>query len=448
MNLTHLVRSPQLRMLRVLDMKGIHLAITQSHINNIMLLYHLKYLNVDTYFSPQIYSLPKTIGKIHGLEIFEVGYSYITSLPTEITKLQSLRSICCGSRSPDDYDFDGDITKYCLPAMLCDVMQSACSGVPSNYAYIIPTLHFSCSSCGTGGVRLPRGIANLKKLQVLDSVDIRRTSCKAIKELGELTQLRKLQVGTEGAAKKKRSILNASIQKLNSLRSLSVNACVHKDSGGLKWLVSSSFSPPPNLRSLMLIGYIGEMTSWFRDLTKLVKICLHFSQLQEGKNMEILGMLPNLMQLQLSSRSYVSEKLVFIRGAFMKLRKLEIEELGQLEEIIFEEGASPQLESIYVGSCLFASGIIGIKHLPRLKKISLYKCEVARIDLLQEEVNAHPNSPVLDVNKGPLRDQDLGEFEGSVIQVEAMSSLPDQAGESSEVIMLQTGDSEIQPVST
>ncbi|TVU00232.1 hypothetical protein EJB05_54341, partial [Eragrostis curvula] len=461
MDLTKLVHSSQLRMLRVLDLKGIYLAITQNHMNSIMLLCHLKYLNVDTYFSPQIHYLPSSIGKMQGLEIIEVGYSYITSLPTEITKLQCLRSIRCGSRWPRGFDFDGDIPKYCFPAMLCEAMQIACSGVRSNYAYIIPQLHFDCSSCGAGGVRVPKGIGNLKELQVLDSVDIRRTSVKAIKELGELTHLRKLEVATEGAAKKKRSTLNASIQKLTSLRSLTVNSCVHKDSGGLHWLVSSS-SPPPDLRSLMLTGYIGDMTDWFRNLTKLVKIHLRFSQLKEDKSMDILGALPKLMQLQLFSRSYVSETLVFRNGRFLQLRKLQIEEPGQLKEwkveegvflpfkesigllneIRFEEGALPQVESIYIGSCSLASGIIGIQHLPRLKEIKLYKCEVARLDILQEEVNAHPNRPVLNVHRNPVSDQlEVEDVEGSVVQVEAATtSRPDQAGGISQVITLPTSD--------
>ena len=41
------------------------------------------------------------------------------------------------------------------------------------------------------GVRVPKGIGNLKKLEALEVVDIERTSRKAVKELGELIMLRK-----------------------------------------------------------------------------------------------------------------------------------------------------------------------------------------------------------------------------------------------------------------
>jgi disease resistance protein RPM1 len=204
------------------------------------------------------------------------------------------------------YLLDPDEPVSCLFATLYLPILIAHSDIR---ARAIGDLHMGCSSgwsrTGGDGVRVPRGVGNLKELQTLESVDIRRTSSKAVKELGELTRLRKLATETNGASMKKCKILCASIEKLSSLRSLSVRAGEHQDRG-LGWLISSS-SPPPHLRSLSLYGYIGEMTDWFRNLTQLVKIFLMKSQLKEDKTMEILGELPKVMLLQFQSSAYLGE---------------------------------------------------------------------------------------------------------------------------------------------
>jgi disease resistance protein RPM1 len=97
--------------------------------------------------------------------------------------------------------------------------------------------------------------------------------------------------------------------------------------------------------------------------------------------------------------AYVGEKLVFRRGAFPNLKEVDIYFLKQVREIIFEEGTSPHLGSIEIYGCRLESGIVGIKHLPRLKIIALqYDDDVAKFDMLHEEVDAHPNHPVLQMS--------------------------------------------------
>jgi hypothetical protein len=66
----------------------------QAGINKIVLLCHLKYLNVRANWST-IYSLSSDIGKLHGLQILDMGYTCITTLPTKITKLRDIRVIRC-----------------------------------------------------------------------------------------------------------------------------------------------------------------------------------------------------------------------------------------------------------------------------------------------------------------------------------------------------------------
>ncbi|KAJ1259023.1 hypothetical protein BS78_10G121800 [Paspalum vaginatum] len=164
------------------------------------------------------------------------------------------------------------------------------------------------------------------------------------------------------------------------------------------------------------------------------------NQLKEGKTMEILGALPNLMHLRLSRASYVGKELVLREGAFPCLRELVVWGLDQLRKLRFEEGASPQMESIGINYCRLESGIIGVNHLPRLKEISLgYECKVARLDMLEEEVNSHPNPPVLRLRED-RSDIDLGEVQGASVEGEATESVPDHAGEDSQAIALTTSE--------
>jgi disease resistance protein RPM1 len=375
---------------------------------------------------------------MQGLQILDMGDTYITTLPKEITELRDLRIIRCFRK---DYSYlDPDEPVHCLFATLCLPILIANS---YNRALAVGDLHMGCSSGWSrtvgDGVRVPRGIGNLKELEILEYVDIRRTSSKAIKELGKVIRLRKLTMATEGASKKKCKILCESIKQLSSLRSLSVR------DRGLGWLISSS-SPPPHLRSLKLYGYIGEMTDWFRNLTQLVKISLGRCQLKEDKTMEILGELPKLMLLRFLDYACHVEKLVFGTGAFLNLRTLEIWGTPFLNDIRFEEGTSPQMESIEIKNCFLKSEIIGVKHLQRLKMISLdYHSKVARLRMLEEQVNAHSNHPVLRLSED-RKFHDLGDVEGSNVEVEATESVPDHAGEISQVITLTTTDRSANPV--
>ncbi|KAM3196478.1 hypothetical protein ACQJBY_072251 [Aegilops geniculata] len=390
------VCSPDLRMLRVLDLENAEFQVTQKDMSNIGLLRHLKYVEIS---HPQgyshIYKLPRSIGKLQGLRTLNIRHlnirhGYITELPAEISKLKSLHSLRCTGESYSEY---------------CDQHKPRkCLAWSSKWPKSI-------------GVRVPKGIGKLKELQILEVVDISRTCCKAIKELGELVQLRKLSVVIEGATKQKCEVLGDAIQKLTCLRSLKVN-------GSLDWLHAVS-SPPPLLRSLKLDACLGEVPSWVGSLTHLVKLYISHSVInEEDKIMEILGPLPNLMHLHLGGCSYIGEKLAFKTGAFPILKKLEIMSLGQVRELKFEEGTSPQLAMIDISRCHLASGIIGVNQLPKLKEIALGSdVRVAKLAMLQSEVDAHPNSPVLRLMLG-RRNHDLGDV---VVQVE------EATGESSSV---------------
>ncbi|VAH99284.1 unnamed protein product [Triticum turgidum subsp. durum] len=387
------VCSHDIRMLRVLDLVDTKFQVTQRDIDNIGLLVHLKYMNIRLdEESAYVYKLPRSIGKLRYLQALDIRDTYITSLPTEISKHQCLRSLHCTKevlfRALDPVEpIDCLYATLCVPKMFTPLVD------PGRRAEVTAERRMACSSrwSMSMGVRVPRGIGNLKELQILEVVDIKRTCRRAIKELGKLMQLKKLRVVAKGATLQKCKIFCAAIEKLSSLSSLGVNARSLK-------LLDYISTPPPLLRTLKLGGPLGEVPGWFRNLTNLVKIYFKRSYIKEcGTTMEILGALPNLMLFHLDSNSYDGDKLVFTAGAFPKLRKLELFDLNRLKEVIFEaEGTSPNIERIEIGRCTLRSGIIGIEHLPRLKEISLdHHGQVVRLGMLQREVDAHPNRPVL-----------------------------------------------------
>ncbi|XBI34434.1 hypothetical protein VPH35_120245 [Triticum aestivum] len=429
-----LVCSPDMRMLRALDLENAQFQVTQKDISNIGLFRHLKYLNFsDPPGYSNIYKLPRSIGRLQGLRTLNIRDSYITELPIEICKLKSLHSLRCTRRNSYDI-FDSDGLENCLTGtILVPILFTPLFG-PSERAKLVAELHMGWSSRWTesDGVRVPKGIGKLKELQILEVVDISRTSCKAIKELRELVQLRKLSVVTQGASKQKCKLLCDAMQKLTCLRSLEV-------AGSLGWVHVVS-SPPPLLRSLKLGGFLGEIPGWVGNLMHLVKLYLGASVIkEEGKIMEILGSLPNLMHLRLGPSSYIGEKLAFKTGAFPNLKMVGICDLVGLSELKFEDGTSPQLAMIDIAVCNLASGIIGVNQLPNLKEIALGdEGRVAKLAMLQSEVDAHPNSPVLRL-KMDRNEHDQGDV---VVQVEEATGESSAGGSSRSYAVVTTNISQ------
>ncbi|CAN6197955.1 unnamed protein product [Urochloa humidicola] len=379
--------SSKFKMLRVLDLKNAGFRAEQQDFRNIGLLLHLKYLHFPCRYS-NVYALPRSIGNLQGLQTLDIRKSSISTLPSEITELHNLRGLRC-SRKPGYAYF----RRPYYGEWFCDALALILADhEPRNEA--TADLHIALSTCWShsSGIKLRKGVGRLKQLQILEKVDIKRTSRRAIKELGELTQLRKLAVRGRGASKKKCEVFCEAAQKMSSLRSLNVSTKERtKIAGALDMLVSFA-SPLPSLERLKLKGRLQEIPTWVGKCVNLVKVDLKYCEL---KDLKALAELPSLIQLRLYGDAYTAEKLVFCKDAFQKLRILHLENLRQITEVTFEENVSPNLEKISIVAFMLTSGINGIKHLPNIKKISVEAFELGMVHILREEVKTHPNHPLL-----------------------------------------------------
>ncbi|CAN6164243.1 unnamed protein product [Urochloa humidicola] len=192
-------------------------------------------------------------------------------------------------------------------------------------------------------------------------------------------------------------------------------------------MLVSFASPLPSLERLKLKGRLQEIPTWVGKCVNLVKVDLKYCDL---KDLKALAELPSLIQLRLDGDAYVAEKLVFCKDAFQKLRILHLTENHPLiREVTFEENASPNMEKISIDAFKLTSGINGIKHLPNIKEISLNLFELAMVDI-REEVNTHPNHPVLQIKRLEV-EWKLVKDEKSEETVKATESIS-QAGDNSQ----------------
>ncbi|KAJ4756416.1 Disease resistance protein (CC-NBS-LRR class) family [Rhynchospora pubera] len=294
---------------------------------------HLKYVSIPRYENDTRF--PNSLGNLRDLQTLEIR-SDVRTLPKNIIKLHNLRRLRIGR------DFEPE------------------------------------------GVALPKGIGNLKELHVLKWVNFGRSHRRVVGELAQLRQLRKLGVANLGREHYEK--FSASISELSSLRSLKISLAESEEAA--VGILDSVASPPEHLRSIKLHGWIGKLPAWVSSLYNLAKVKLWRTRLDDDA-IVVLQQLPNLLLLRLGNDSYVGAKLTFRSAKFSKLKQLFVSGLENLEELVFEEGTSPELQTLVIWWCELKSGISGAEHLPKLKKLIFdYRVYVANLDEVLGQVGA------------------------------------------------------------
>ncbi|EEE65542.1 hypothetical protein OsJ_21012 [Oryza sativa Japonica Group] len=273
-------------------------------------------------------------------------------------------------------------------------------------------------------VSVPKGIGSLKELQILELVDIARSNKKAVHELGELTQLKKL--GVAGVTERNVSYLCEALQKLSSLCSLRVEA---KPFRGLHMLEQLA-SPPPFLHTLKLKGSLHEIPSWVGKLEKLVKVQLVFTKLKDTESIQVLGELPGLKCLRLILNAYIGKELVLCHGKFRGLKTLRLDSLEELRKVTFEERTSPKLETITIQDCSSELAVCGTANLQSLEKIKYFaKGKLVKRPVVQagQSQSAHHREDIKAaeiIEKSQTSSLEKGESSQSIPRPDVLRTLP------------------------
>ncbi|XP_027152167.1 disease resistance protein RPM1-like [Coffea eugenioides] len=307
------------KLLKVLDLHGANL---DSIPKQVFKLIHLRYLNLS---GTAVKIIPKSIGKLQNLEVIDLTRTNVTELPVEILKLRKLHSLWLGGWG--DYS--------------------------NEYA------HWGC--------KCPFEIGKLVCMENL--INIEADSDKMVREIGNLTQLRRLCI-TKLRREDGKELLS-SLLRLTNLQEL-VISCIKEDE--TLDLQHSVFPKHEFLTSLRLKGRLESVPQWVTSLQSLRTLRLDNSRLREDENIiGCLGHLPNLVSLALY-RAYEGETICFKVGGFQKLQQLELVQLTRLKWVRVEEESMPSLRSLLLGACKLMQELpSGIQNLTRLESLGFYE---------------------------------------------------------------------------
>ncbi|CAO2143822.1 unnamed protein product [Urochloa humidicola] len=263
--------SENMKVLRVLDLEDASGVTNKDLQIMIKLLPRLKFLSLRG--CNEINYLPSSVGKLRQLQILDVSYTNIVTIPASITELKKLQYIRAVP-APPEY-----------------------STAPCTVEFKLLKFHRYLQLVG---VQVMSGIGKLTALHTLGVVDVGAAGGKVIlKELRNLTQLRKL--GVSGVSKKNGEEFCSAVLCHSRLESLSV--WLDKDNqdclDGMVHGNNDETSGPANkLLSLKLYGPVEKLPVWTEQLSNLRKLNLEISTLSAA-DVKVLGGLRELRILRL-----------------------------------------------------------------------------------------------------------------------------------------------------
>ncbi|KAL0922679.1 hypothetical protein M5K25_006684 [Dendrobium thyrsiflorum] len=334
------------RLLKVLDMS---FAPIEKLPNEIYQLFNLHYLGLR---GTKIKKISKSLGRLQNLQTLDVWKTNLDNLPSTVAKLKRLRHISAGT----------------------------CLVVPGNLFKI-------------GFVTAPRKICDLADLQTLKYL---AANDEIVKQIGNLTQLRSLQIGH--VTESQREELLVALSKMERLKKLGVFAISH--SVIFNWEAFPSL--PPYLQWLHLHGLFAnhKLPQWFSGLVQLHTIILNSSCLSED-SLPVLGLLPNLLFLDLCNDAYVGQRLCFQECWFPKLSRLALDEINKLNCIEIRRDAMPELSYLLLRKCVELKTVQGMENLPSLSELVL---EEMPNELINSLHNTLDNNKIKVVKNLILRD--------------------------------------------
>lgn len=295
----------------------------------------------------------------------------------------------------------------CLETLELERSYGCLNGIPSDIINLSHLLHLIVPS----STRLPDGISNMKRLRTLRLFNVGLNSVDNLKGLGELTNLRDLELCgyRDGMILHQRhmDILRSSIGKLVncSLRRLEVAPCVSFPFPSIPADELGSLTVyHSHLERLKAIPWLfPRFPMWTGQLRKLDLLDIGVRGLMK-EDIDVLAGLPALAYLSLWTEKGPKENIIIRCTAFPVLKFIKF--LCSEVCLTFEAGAMPKLHSLELGFDaqgvdLYGRTLDGVEYLPMLKQVIAYiYCGGANESFrmgaeaaFRNAINMHPRRP-------------------------------------------------------
>jgi hypothetical protein len=277
--------------------------------------------------------------------------------------------------------------------------------VPSDVVHLCQLRHLIID----GGIRisLPKGIGNMKSLHTLRFSKLSMSSTETIIEIGDLTNLRDLQLkfmhqkrqSGDEVERQSINVLCSSLEKLCNLRYLSI------DYDGCLDEVTSLSNAPLLQKFVTPWDWNSRILKWIGKLHCLYHLQLHVKEVL-GDDIRILAQLPSLTSLHMIIRATPKESMVISSTGFSALKHLLIG-CSRMSYLIFEAGSMPRLQMLEIlfnasGWDKHGAAPAGIEHVLSLKESSVQiggrgakeSNRRAAQSVMRNTINLHPGHPL------------------------------------------------------
>ncbi|KAM0858943.1 hypothetical protein ACQ4PT_047536 [Festuca glaucescens] len=354
------VKMPSLldfRHLRILDFEGSS-ELEDHHLADIGNLFHLKYLRLK--------------------------YSRITKLPEQIAELRYLESL----------DICGNITTIEIPSAI-------------NQLKRLTRLVVSDDTI------LPDEIGGVKALQVLEGINVNMQSTNFVRQLGQLSNLKKLSISFINyyAGDNWKENQEEMVSTICRLGKANLHILHIKINEGADEIFEESWCPAPHsLRELVIeVGIVSRVPRWIGSLVNLQKLVILMWDVGQ-EDVLILGGLPVLRHLCLTALTVGSkdERLKISRShGFPSLSHFKIGGEECALGLNFEAGSIPKLQKLELEfdaeetlSLTNGNFNFSIEHLSCLTSTSVRCTYEESIPptleaAMERAINAHPKHPTL-----------------------------------------------------
>ncbi|XP_008224169.1 PREDICTED: putative disease resistance protein At1g50180 isoform X2 [Prunus mume] len=300
--------------------------------------------------------LPSEIGNMVHLRFLSVKDSRIKTLPPSLGNLVCLQTLDCCVRN--DY--------VVVPNVIKKMKQLRHLYLPWNYR-----------------VKGKLELSTLGHLQTLGGLSSKYCD---LKDVGRLTNLRKLKITLSSSLQNLEEILKSTGSTLNRIRSLIF--WNNSETNGRAEQAMQIVSSCRGIYKLRLKGPIAELPKELHNYPNLTKLELNNCGLKEDQ-MGILEKLPNLTILKLFEEAFeenTTKILVFSKGGFPSLEFLDLWGVDGITELRLEEGAMPRLCRLNIKCCLGLTTLPdGLRYLTNLRELTIARMSRELHGRIQED---------------------------------------------------------------